>query len=39
MDKVIEFFNKIFNKRAEELSQHNEKYMSSEEEYETWLGV
>lgn len=39
MSKVIEFFNKFFSKDSEEIDEHNEGYMSSEEEYETWLGV
>ena len=39
MSKVIEFFKEIFNKNADELHEHNEMYMSSEEEYETWLGI
>lgn len=39
MDKVIEFFKEIFNRKADELNKHNENYMSSEEEYENWLGV
>lgn len=39
MDKVIEFFKEIFNRNSNELDKHNEHYMSSEEEYENWLGV
>jgi|GEM_PF-6839676 hypothetical protein len=39
MSKVIDFFKEIFNKNSVELHEQNEMYMSSEEEYETWLGV
>ena len=39
MNKVIEFFKEFFNKNENELNKHNEVYMSSEEEYENWLGV
>lgn len=39
MDKVIEFFKEIFNRNSNELDKHNEMYMSSEEEYENWLGI
>jgi len=39
MSKVIEFFSKFFNRESDELLRTKEFYMSSEEEYETWLGV
>jgi len=39
MSKVIEFFKEIFNRNSDELDKHNEVYMSSEEEYENWLGI
>jgi len=39
MSKFIEFFKEIFGKPDEGIDAYNESYMSSEEEYETWLGV
>jgi hypothetical protein len=39
MDKFIEFFKEIFNRNSDELDKHNEFYMNSEEEYESWLGI
>lgn len=39
MSKVIEFFSKFFNRNSDEPEQANGLFLSSEEEYETWLGV
>ena len=39
MNKFIEFFKEIFGRNDAELDKHNDAYMSSEEEYESWLGV